>query len=52
MMDASCSFICYYSTQFAVALLLSVIIAIPMLLDVLLDTYYVFRNDSGRKLHW
>ena len=42
----------YYSTQFAVALLLSVIIAIPMLLDVMMDTYYVFRKDSGRKLHW
>ena len=42
----------YYSNQFNVALLLSVIIAIPMLLDVLMDTYYVFRKDSGRKLHW
>ena len=23
-----------------------------MLLDVMMDTYYVFRKDSGRKLHW
>ena len=42
----------YYRNQFNVALLLSVIIAIPMLLDVMMDTYYVFRKDSGRKLHW
>lgn len=40
------------STEFNVALLLSVIIAIPMLLDVALDAIYVFKLGSGRKLHW
>jgi hypothetical protein len=30
----------------------SVIIAVPMLVDILLDAYYVFRFRSGRKLHW
>ena len=31
---------------------LSVIIAVPMLMDIMLDAYYVFRFRSGRKLHW
>ena len=40
------------SPQFNVALLLSIIIAVPMLMDVLMDAYYVFQPNSGRKLHW
>ena len=40
------------SPQFNVALLLSIVIALPMLMDVLMDAYYVFQKDSGRKLHW
>jgi signal transduction histidine kinase len=40
------------STEFNVALLLSVVIAIPMLLDVAFDAVYVFLPGSGRKLHW
>jgi hypothetical protein len=40
------------TAQFTEALLLSVIIAVPMLMDILLDAYYVFRFNSGRKLHW
>ena len=40
------------SALFHVSLLRSVIIAVPMLVDILLDAYYVFRFRSGRKLHW
>ena len=40
------------SPQFNVALLLSIIIAVPMLMDVIMDAFYVFNVDSGRKLHW
>lgn len=40
------------SPQFNMALLLSIIIAVPMLMDVIMDTFYVFKKNSGRKLHW
>ena len=37
------------SVSFHEALLLSAIIAIPMLVDILLDAYYVFRFKSGTR---
>ena len=40
------------SVSFHEALLLSAIITIPMLVDILLDAYYVFWFKSGRKLSW
>ena len=42
----------FFYPQYQNALLLSAIITIPMVTDLLLDMFYVFKGNSGEILHW